>query len=193
MQSDHIFQNPSKSPPPECLEVVQVEVESHSSVTPSPSPSRTSINSVKGRSSGRSNGSSATAVSHSNSLRKASTLKKQSASIDELRVLSSEDVVDHRPMARKASVATGATLPKVSPKSVRVSKAPTTPSATHGDFYYGKPEATAANRRTEYVPPRAFAAHPGPVNNSVIFCWLFTMRDLVRFYYSRAAASLRLL
>jgi len=155
-----IHQNPSKSPPPECLEVVQVEVESHSSVTPSPSPSRTSINSVKGRSSCNSNGSSATAVSHSNSLRKASTLKKQSASIDELRVLSSEDVVDHRPMARKAAVASGATLPKVSPKSVRVSKAPTAPSATHDDFYYGKPEAAAANRRTEYVPPRAFAAHP---------------------------------
>ena len=153
--------------------MVQVEVESHSSVTPSPSPSRTSINSVKGRSScnsGSSNGSSATAVSHSNSLRKASTLKKQSASIDELRVLSSEDVVDHRPMARKAAVATGATLPKVSPKSVRVSKAPTTPSATHDDFYYGKPEAEAATRRTEYVPPRAFAAHPGPVTNSIIFC-----------------------
>ena len=165
--------------------MVQVEVESHSSVTPSPSPSRTSINSVKGRSScnsGSSNGSSATAVSHSNSLRKASTLKKQSASIDELRVLSSEDVVDHRPMARKAAVASGATLPKVSPKSVRVSKAPTAPSATHDDFYYGKPEAAAAaNRRTEYVPPRAFAAHPGLLTNSIIFCWLFTMRDQVSF------------
>jgi len=160
-----IHQNPSKSPPPECLEVVQVEVESHSSVTPSPSPSRTSINSVKGRSSCNSstNGSSV-AVSHSNSLRKASSiLKKQSASIDELRVLSSEDVVDNRPMGRKAAVAAGATLPKVSPKSVRISTkaptAPTTASVTHDDFYYGKPEAEAT-RRTEYVPPRAFAAHP---------------------------------
>ena len=91
--------------------------------------------------------------------RKSSTLKKshQSASIDELRVLSSEDVVDCRPLlsaaAAAATTSSSATPKQITKKSVKLNPSPKVES----DYYYGQ---TDTMRRREYVPPRAFASHP---------------------------------
>lgn len=142
------------SPPPECLEVVHVEVEgapsssSQQSSTPSPTLSRTSMGSSEQK---HQKGASPLT-------RKSSTLKKsyQSASIDELRVLSSEDVVDCRPLltAAAAAATTSSATPKhITKKSVKLNPSPKVES----DYYYGQ---TDTMRRREYVPPRAFASHP---------------------------------
>jgi len=132
------------SPPPECVEVVHVEVEQSSS--PSPTLSRTSTGS-RSRESDHERQRSLT--------RKPSTLKKhQSASIDELRVLSSEDVVDYAARPHHHTVPKDA-VPKSGghhKKSVKLN-----PTPKVDNYYYGQPETL---RRTEYVPPRAFAARP---------------------------------